>query len=166
MKTLMLTGTSEVLVFEPRPDPVPPGGSLVRLRERVPMAATVTIRKEAGGYRVKATWYTHEYGMMGPESFKENVLSAQVDGLKVCAHKDMFETEWTDVNGTGKKVSFWMSTPTPETWERLHVWVKYDDRPVYGLERPVEFEIIRLDADSQAAMRRFVVSLGQLEMAR
>ncbi|MGB4949514.1 MAG: hypothetical protein WBO55_02625 [Rhizobiaceae bacterium] len=162
MKTVRLTGTSEVLVFEPRPEPVPPGASGVRLSERVPMVATVKFQKRPSGVYIKATWYTHEYGMTGPESFKQREVSIVVDRLKVSGHKDMFENPWVDVTGSGKAASCTFNTPDAETWERLFVTFRFDGRPVY--DGKVEFEIMQLDVDSQAAMRQFVAGLGQLEL--
>lgn len=156
MKIIELSGTSEVLVFEPAPTPIPPGGELVRVRERVNMPAVVLIAPLKGGMRITASWHTHVFGL---DKFQKEGVTVFVESLRFSTHRDQTGVLWMNLRGNGDTGDVHLSTPS-ETWQRLHVWVLLD-KLVDTLRGPVRFEIIELDANSAAVMREFATRFSQ-----
>lgn len=153
---MKLNGVSEVLVFEATPEPIQPGGELVRIRERVSMPASVVIARLGGGVRVSASWHMHVFGR---DEFQKKQVTVFVESLRFSTHRDQFGGLWQNLRGSGNKGEVWLSTPS-ETWQRLHVWIRLDilDTTLRGA---VRFEIIELDAGSAAAMREFAARFSQ-----
>lgn len=153
---MKLTGTTEVHIFEPRPEPVPQGQSLVRLRETVKIPTAVTVTKTDGGFRVVMEFHKHEYGTT--DLIVMDKVTAVVDGLRFDTHTDMLGGFWHDLRGWGNRTQVVLNTPTPDTWAQLHTWVKIDGHP------HVPFDIITLDSQSQKLMRDFAASFSQQKM--
>lgn len=153
---MMLHGMSEVLVFEATPGLIPPGGGLVRIRERVSMPAGVLIAPLEGGVRITASWHTHVFGL---DEFQKEGVTVFVESLRFSTHRDQIGVLWQNLRGNGDKGEVWLSTPS-ETWQRLHVWIRLD-KLATTLRGAVRFEIIELDAGSAAAMCEFAAGFSQ-----